>query len=228
MHLTTASQDVPAIGEQELAEVSAGFETAPAGAVLRWAVQRFGSSLVHACSFQDAVLLDLATAADPAIEVVFLDTGYHFPETLAYVEQLRARYDLNLRVVRPGPGAAGTPCGAAGCCQVRKVQPLARALRGKGAWLSGVKRDDAPTRAGTPIVAWDAGRGLVKVNPLATWTEDDVRSYQQDHDLPRHPLVARGYLSIGCAPTTSPVAAGEDPRAGRWAGSARTECGLHG
>lgn len=211
----------------ELAGLSAAFETAPAGAVLRWAVERFGRSLVYACSFQDAVLLDLAMAADPGMAVVFLDTGHHFPETLAYVEQLRARYDLDLTVARPGPEAAAVPCGAEGCCQLRKVAPLARALRGRQAWVSGVKRVDAPTRAGTPIVSWDAARSMVKVNPLATWTEDDVRHYQHDHGLPTHPLASRGYLSIGCAPTTRPVAPGEDPRAGRWSGSDRTECGLH-
>lgn len=225
MGVTTESQDVRI--DDELAEVSAGLETAPAGAVLRWAVERFGRSLVYSCSFQDAVLLDLAVAADPGIEVVFLDTGFHFPETLDYVETLRSRYDLNLRVVTPGPEAAATPCGAEGCCQVRKVLPLARALRGRQAWVSGVKRVDAPTRAGTPVVAWDAARDMVKVNPLATWTEDDVRHYQRDHGLPVHPLVHRGYLSIGCAPTTRPVAPGEDPRAGRWADSDKTECGLH-
>lgn len=212
---------------EELAALSAGFETAPTGAVLRWAVERFGRSLVYACSFQDAVLLDLAVAADPGIEVVFLDTGFHFPETIAYVEELRARYDLNLTTVRPGPEAVGVPCGAEGCCQVRKVAPLARALEGRQAWVTGLKRVDAPTRADAPIVSWDDARGMVKLNPLATWTEDDVHHYERDHGLPVHPLVGRGYLSIGCAPTTRPVAPGEDPRAGRWADSDKTECGLH-
>lgn len=226
MGVTTGSQGVD-VSADELDEVSAAFETAPAGAVLDWAVERFGSSLVYACSFQDAVLLDLTVRADPGIEVIFLDTEYHFPETLAYVEQLRSRYDLNLRVMRPGPEADGVPCGADGCCQVRKVAPLARALEGRRAWVSGLKRVDAPTRADAPIVSWDQARGMVKVNPLATWTDDDVRHYEADHGLPVHPLVRRGYLSIGCAPTTRPVAAGEDPRAGRWADSDKTECGLH-
>jgi phosphoadenosine phosphosulfate reductase len=218
---------VEAVSPNELAEVAARLETASASAVVRWAHERFGRSLIVACSFQDAVLLDVTVRVDPQVEVVFLDTGYHFPETLAYVEELRARYELNLRVVRPGPEADGVPCGAEGCCQVRKVLPLGRALAGRSAWVSGVRRADAPTRADAPVVGWDAARAMVKVNPLATWTDDDVARYQRDHDLPVHPLVPRGYLSIGCAPTTQPVAPGADPRSGRWAGSERTECGLH-
>ncbi|MGH9100132.1 MAG: phosphoadenylyl-sulfate reductase, partial [Acidimicrobiales bacterium] len=153
--------------------------------------------------------------------------GYHFPETLEYVETVRRRYDLNLRVLRPGPEADGFPCGSDRCCQMRKVVPLDRALAGRQAWMTGLKRVDSPTRATTPIVSWDDTRHLVKVNPIVTWTEDDVAHYQDDHDLPVHRLIPRGYLSIGCAPTTRPVAPGEDPRAGRWAGSNKTECGLH-
>lgn len=216
------------IDRAEVAEAARRLETASAGAVLRWALARFGrTNVVVASSFQDAVLVDVAVSVDPAVRVVFLDTGYHFAETLAYVETLRTRYDLDLQVVRPGPEAAGVPCGAEGCCQVRKVAPLARALAGRRAWVSGVRRADAATRRSAAAVEWDATRGLVKVNPLVTWTDDDVLHYQRDHDLPVHPLVPRGYLSIGCAPTTVPVAPGADPRSGRWAGSDRTECGLH-
>lgn len=210
-----------------LAELSQGLETEPAGAVVRWAVDTFGDDVVYACSFQDAVLLDLAVAAAPRMAVLFLDTGAHFPETLAYVEELRRRYDLNLQVAVPGPEAAVVPCGAEGCCQLRKVAPLASALQGRRAWLTGLKRVDAPTRAVAPIVSWDEARGLVKVNPLATWTDADVHHYEQDHGLPVHPLAARGYPSIGCAPTTRPVAPGADPRSGRWAGTDKIECGLH-
>lgn len=212
----------------ELAARSAELETAPATAVIAWAHDRFGGAVSLACSFQDCVVVDLAVQVEPAIEVLFLDTGFHFPETLSYVEQVRSRYDLNLRVLRPGPEADAWPCGTARCCEMRKVAPLDAALDGKGAWLTGLKRVDAPTRAGAPVVSWDEGRGLVKVNPLATWTDDDIAHYSADHGLPVHPLLSRGYLSIGCAPTTRPVAAGEDPRAGRWSGSDKTECGLHG
>lgn len=213
---------------EELAAVADDFESAPAGKVLSWAMERFGGDVSLACSFQDCVVVDLAVAVDPAIEVLFLDTGFHFPETLAFVEQVRSRYDLNLKVVRPGPEADAWRCGSARCCELRKVAPLDGALAGRAAWITGLKRTDAATRADAPIVSWDDQRGLVKVNPMATWSDDDVARYLADHDLPVHPLVSRGYLSIGCAPTTRPVAPGEDPRSGRWSGMDKTECGLHG
>jgi len=206
---------------------SAAFETAPAGLVVAWAIDRFGPRLSMAASFQDAVLIDIAVAVEPTIEVVFLDTGSHFPETLEYVETVRSRYDLNLTVTKPVEGADQWPCGSAQCCEFRKVRPLKQALAGKDAWMTGVKRVDASTRREAPIVAYDESWGMVKVNPLATWTEEDVTGYALDHDLPQHPLVAKGYLSIGCAPTTRPVSIGEDPRAGRWSDSDKVECGLH-
>jgi phosphoadenosine phosphosulfate reductase len=215
------------LGMEELASVDRELETAPASKVVRWALDTFGDDLVLAASFEDIVLIDLATRIAPEIEVVFLDTEAHFPETLTFVEQVRARYGLNLTVTRPGPEAAAHPCGSPQCCQFRKVEPLRRALEGKAAWLTSLKRADGPTRADAPIVSWDAGFGLVKINPLATWTADDVSTYLTDHDLPAHPLLARGYRSIGCAPTTRPVAHGEDARAGRWSGLDKVECGLH-
>jgi phosphoadenosine phosphosulfate reductase len=224
--MTQQTTEIAAL-EAELAEISASFETATPGQILTWAHERFGSDLVLACSFQDIVLLDLAVKADPSIEVVFLDTEAHFPETLSYVDEVVARYDLNLTVTKPGEDAANTPCGSEGCCKVRKVGPLKRAVEGRAAWLTSVKRVDAVTRTETPIVSWDANFGLVKINPLATWTDADVASYEQTHDLPIHPLIPQGYLSIGCAPTTRPVAPGEDPRAGRWSDSDKIECGLH-
>jgi phosphoadenosine phosphosulfate reductase len=212
---------------EELSELNRGFETAPAGRVIRWAVDSFGESLVLAASFEDIVLIDLATKVAPGIEVIFLDTEAHFPETLAFVEEIRNRYGLNLTVTKPGPEAAAHPCGSEQCCQFRKVAPLRQAVQGSRAWLTSLKRIDAPSRENAPIVSWDDGFGLVKINPLATWTNDDIASYLADHDLPAHPLWSRGYLSIGCAPTTRPVAPGEDPRAGRWVGLDKSECGLH-
>lgn len=212
---------------EDLALLSKEFEHSPASAVIGWAVREFGDSLVLAASFEDIVLIDLATKVAPDIEVVFLDTGAHFPETLSFVEEVRARYRLHLTVTKPGPEAAAHPCGSAQCCQFRKVEPLRKALAGKAGWLTSLKRTDGPTRADTPTVGWDASFGLVKVNPLATWTDDDVATYLADHELPAHPLWAQGYRSIGCAPTTRPVAEGEDARAGRWAGLDKTECGLH-
>jgi phosphoadenosine phosphosulfate reductase len=215
------------VGEEDLAAISERFETAPASAVIRWAVETFGDSIALAASFEDIVLIDLATKVAHGVEVVFLDTEAHFPETLSFVEEVRARYGLNLTVTKPGPDAAAHPCGTEKCCQFRKVEPLRRALAGRRAWLTSLKRTDGPTRADAPIVGWDASFGLVKVNPLVTWTDDDIASYLADHGLPVHPLVPQGYRSIGCAPTTRPVAQGEDPRAGRWSGLDKSECGLH-
>jgi phosphoadenosine phosphosulfate reductase len=212
---------------EEMDEQSALFETAPAGLVVAWAIDRFGPKLAISASFQDAVLIDIATSVEPSVEVVFLDTGSHFPETLDYVQTVRSRYNLNLTVTQPVAGAEDWPCGSAQCCEFRKVRPLKQALAGKDAWMTGVKRVDAPTRREAPIVAYDEQWGMVKVNPLATWTEADVAGYAADHELPQHPLVSQGYLSIGCAPTTRPVSIGEDPRAGRWADSDKVECGLH-
>ena len=211
----------------QLPEADARFQDPPAPAVVKWALDRFGPGLVLAASFQDVVLIDLAVAIDPAVEVVFLDTEAHFEETLRFVEDVRARYGLNLTVTHPGRDAAGVRCGSTGCCELRKVAPLRRVLEGRAAWVTGLRRCDAATRAEAPIVSWDDAFGLVKVNPLATWTDDDVDGYLKDHDLPVHPLASKGYLSIGCAPTTRPVREGEDHRAGRWSGTDKTECGLH-
>ena len=216
-----------ALGSDDLAAVSRGFETAPASMAIRWAVDTFGDSVVLAASFEDIVLIDLVTKVAPGIEVIFLDTEAHFPETLSFVDEVRARYDLRLTVTKPGPEAAAYPCGTDRCCQYRKVEPLRRALAGKRAWLTSLRRTDGPTRANAPIVSWDPSFELVKINPVVTWTDRDIASYLADHELPVHPLVPRGYLSIGCAPTTRPVADGEDPRAGRWAGLDKSECGLH-
>lgn len=215
------------LSADELAALNREFETAPAGKVVRWAVDTFGDSVVLAASFEDIVLIDLVTHVAPGVEVIFLDTEAHFPETLVFVEEIRARYRLNLTVTRPGPDAAAHPCGSEQCCQFRKVAPLRQALQGSRAWLTSLKRVDAASRAAAPIVSWDDAFGLVKINPLATWTNDDIASYLADHDLPVHPLISRGYRSIGCAPTTRPVQEGEDPRAGRWAGLDKSECGLH-
>jgi phosphoadenosine phosphosulfate reductase len=226
MSEATTTVPSPALLE-ELDEVNARLETAPAGQAISWALERFGDSMALACSFQDIVIVDLVHAVAPFIEVVFLDTGAHFPETLRFAAEVTERYGLNLVTTHPGPEADAFPCGSDRCCEFRKVVPLRRALLGHAAWLTGLKRVDAATRAGTPIVEWDGSFGLVKVNPLATWTDDDIASYVADHDLPVHPLLSQGYLSIGCAPTTRPVAPGEDPRAGRWSGTDKTECGLH-
>jgi len=194
---------------------------------MSWVGERFGSDYAVASSFQDVVLVDLAIKADAAAEIIFLDTEFHFPETLAFVERLRKIWDLNLTTTHPSVGRDESPCGSANCCQVRKVAPLNNALEGKQAWVTGLKRVDTPERTDATILVWDAQRNMVKVNPLAAWTDADVDAYLAAHELPLHPLTYVGYVSIGCAPTTQPVAEGQNPREGRWPGMNKTECGLH-
>ena len=213
----------------ELAARSSEFEAKPASAAIKWAHERFGDGLVLAASFQDCVLIDVAVRTVPEIEVVFLDTQYHFAETMWYVERVRERYDLNLRVMEPlVPPDDLWQTDTDECCAMRKVEPLARALQGKQAWMSGVRRFEAPSRVKTQIAHLDVGRGIVKVNPLAMWSDDEIATYKRDHELHEHPLVAQGYPSIGCWPCTRAVQPGEDPRSGRWAATGKTECGLHG
>ncbi len=224
--LPLTADDVPDL--DALADAARALEDAPATEIIAWAHERFGDGIVLAASFQDCVMIDLVQQVAPTLGITFVDTGYHFAETLWYVEQVRRRYDLDLVVAGAElPGDDGWLTDPDGCCAVRKVAPLNRALEGRTAWLSGLRRADGATRANTPIVSYDLRRGLVKVNPIATWTDEQVERYQVERDLPRHPLADRGYASIGCWPCTRPVAEGDDPRAGRWAGSTKTECGLH-
>ena len=200
--------------------------------VVRWAADAFGvDKLVVTASFEDAVLVHVAATAVPGIEITLLDTQYLFPETQWLVDELTKKLDLNLRVVRPLPEIVPDNLWQSdieACCNVRKVEPLNRAIAGKQAWLTGIRRADGPTRANAPVAAYDVGRGLVKVNPLAALSDDDMALYVQLHDLPVHPLLDKGYFSIGCWPCTRPTAPGADKRAGRWSGNAKTECGLHG
>ena len=211
----------------ELEALSASFESAPASKVVRWAVDQFGDDLCITASFQDSVLIDVATKVKADIEVVFIDTLDHFSETYETVERVRRRYDLNLRVVRvPEPEVPFHVTDPVRCCSDAKVAALEEALTGKAAWLSGLRRVEATTRAGAAMVGLDK-RGLVKVNPLATWTDLDVSGYVAANDILYNPLLDQGYPSVGCMPTTKPVEPGADPRSGRWAGSDKTECGLH-
>jgi phosphoadenosine phosphosulfate reductase len=213
--------------DEELAELNREFEDLPASKVIQWAVDAFAPHLSLSASMNDAVLIDLATKVDPGIEVVFIDTGYHFPETLATVETVRRRYGLNLRMMTVAHHDEELwRVDPENCCSAVKVGQLDRALSGKAAWMSGLRRVEAATRGRTPIVARDL-RGLVKVNPLATWTDADVEGYIADHDVPVNPLQDQGYLSIGCMPCTHLPTDPNDPRSGRWVGSSKTECGLH-
>jgi phosphoadenosine phosphosulfate reductase len=219
--------DMPDFSDAELAELNKDFERRSAKKVIQWAVDNFSPHLSLSASMTDAVLIDLAVKVDPAIEVVFIDTGYHFPETLETVENVRRRYGLNLRMMTvPHHDEELWKLDPENCCSAIKVGQLDRALAGKAAWMSGLRRVEAASRGLAPIVARDL-RGLVKVNPIATWTDEDVAWYIADHDVPVNPLTKQGYPSIGCMPCTKPVADGEDPRSGRWVGRDKTECGLH-
>jgi phosphoadenosine phosphosulfate reductase len=215
------------LSPSQMGELNEQFEGAAAGDIIRWAVDTFHPHLALTASMTDAVLIDLAVKVESAIEVVFIDTGYHFPETLETVEQVRRKYGLNLRMMTvPHHAEELWKIDPENCCSAIKVGQLDRALAGKEAWMSGLRRAESPTRAEAPILSLDL-RGLVKINPIATWTDLDVQGYIKDHDVPVNPLVDQGYLSIGCQPCTKPVADGEDPRSGRWNGSDKTECGLH-
>ena len=209
--------------DAELAELSDDFERLPASKIVQWAVDHFAPHLALTASMTDAVLIDIATRVEPGIEVVFIDTGYHFPETLETVDAVRRRYGLNLRMMTVAPHAPELwKADPENCCSAVKVGQLDRALDGKAAWMSGLRRAEADTRVRAPIVARDL-RGLVKVNPLATWSDRDVAEYIRDHEVPVNPLLGRGFASIGCMPCTRPVLEGEHPRAGRWSG-----VGTHG
>ena len=212
---------------ETLDAISAELEHASATEIVEWAIGTFGSRICVTASMADTVLIDMATKVDPDIEVVFLDTGFHFAETLQTLRRAQARYQLNLRVERAEPRTPDLfAVGVDSCCAFRKVALLDRALEDKDAWMTGLRRVDSDTRADAAIVSLDR-RGLVKVCPLATWSDDDVNRYVAEHDVIINPLQFAGYPSIGCWPCTQAVLDGSDPRAGRWAGSAKTECGLH-
>lgn len=204
--------------------------------VLAWVAETFGLRTAVACSMADAVLPAVVAEHIDWVDTLFLDTGYHFSETLGTRDAVESSMRLTIVDVLPVQTVAEQDAehGAelhrrepALCCQLRKVEPLTRTLAGYEAWITGVRRDEGPTRADTPWVTWDTKNGLVKINALASWTFDEVLDYARDHDIIVNPLVNDGYPSIGCAPCTRRVAPGEDPRAGRWAGFDKTECGLH-
>jgi phosphoadenosine phosphosulfate reductase len=209
---------------------------AQALAVLTWAGETFGADFAITSSMADGLLAHLASTAVPGVKVVFLDTGYHFAETIGTRDWIASALPITLVNVTP-PQTVAEQDAEHGpalhdrdpdlCCSLRKVQPLATTLAGFAAWGSGVRRDESPTRAGTRLVDWDAKRGMVKVNPIAAWTQADVDAYIAEHQVPVNPLFELGYGSIGCAPCTRPVAPGEDARAGRWAGKNKIECGIH-
>ncbi|TQS41570.1 phosphoadenylyl-sulfate reductase [Cryptosporangium phraense] len=204
--------------------------------VLRWAGDTFGDRLCLTSSMGDAVLATLAAEAVPGIDVVFLDTGYHFGETLQTRDRVAAELDVTVVTVKPELTVAqqniqyGQSLYSRDsdlCCAMRKVEPLDRGLAPYDAWASGLRRDESYARRHTPVVGVDKRRNKIKVNPLACWTQADVDRFVAERDVIVNPLVDRGFASIGCAPCTRPVAAGEDQRAGRWSGTEKTECGIH-
>lgn len=206
------------------------------GEVVAWAVETFGDRFCVSSSMADAVLIDLVSRAAPGVDVVFLDTGYHFAQTLQTRDRVVERYPITLREVTPlqtvaeqdalfGPRLHDRDPDA--CCTLRKVEPLRRSLEPYLAWASGIRRDETAHRRSIGVVEWDSNRRIVKVNPLANWVQRRVDEYVLAHDVEINDLLDDGYPSIGCAPCTRRVDAGDDPRSGRWAGSGKTECGLH-
>lgn len=228
-------RDIAARGAAELGP------DATADQLLRWTAETFGSDFIIAANMQDAVLIDVASKAialpdGGRLKVLFLDTGYHFAETIGTRDAVTQVYNLDLVNVTPEHTVAqqdeflGRDLFArepGECCRLRKVVPLRKSLTGYSAWVTGIRRVEAPTRANSPLISFDEAFGLVKINPLAAWSDDEFQNYIDEHGVLVNPLVDEGYPSIGCAPCTAKPASGADPRSGRWAGRAKTECGLH-
>jgi phosphoadenosine phosphosulfate reductase len=222
----------------EIGRHAESLETRAPGEILKWAADQFAPRLTFATSLglEDCVIADLAASLSLPIDMFTLDTGLLFPETYELWRRIEDRYGIVIRAVRPvhtvdeqavheGPELWGRDPDR--CCEQRKMQPLRAALSGYDAWITAIRRDQTPERAGAPVVGWDGRFGLIKINPLVRWTFDDVQAYVREHQVPYNPLHDRSYPSIGCMPCTSPVMPGEDPRSGRWRGREKTECGLH-
>ena len=242
---TTARSDLAGLAEQGReqfaaleAELSGTYEgrVELARRALTWADETFGEGLTVASSMGDEVLVHLVGTTLTGTDVFFLDTGYHFAETLGTRDAFQEMLPVRIRTILPlltvaqqdaehGPRLHDRDPNA--CCAMRKVEPLNRALADRDAWVTGMRREDAPTRTDIAVVGWDEARGMVKINPLAGWTQEDVDRFVADEEVFLNPLRQSGYASIGCAPCTRPVAEGEDPRAGRWSGQDKVECGLH-
>jgi len=214
----------------------AELELAPAEVIIEWAAATFGERFCVTSSMGDAVLAHLASKVVPGIDVVFLDTGYHFIETIGTRDAVAATLDVNVVTVTPQQtveeqdAAYGKDLYKTDpdlCCQLRKVKPLAESLSAYDAWATGLRRAETRNRVIAPVIGWDAKKGKVKVSPMARWSDEQVERYIAENGVLVNPLVYDGYPSIGCAPCTRRVAPGEDPRSGRWAGMNKTECGIH-
>jgi phosphoadenosine phosphosulfate reductase len=232
--------DTAGRSEAELRElvrhVGVEMELAPAEVILEWAVATFGDRFCVTSSMADAVLAHLAATVAPGIDVVFLDTGYHFAETIGTRDAVAATLPVNLVEVTPEQSVAEQDASYGKdlfardpdlCCALRKVAPLDEALQRYDAWATGLRRAETRNRVIAPVVGWDAQKRKVKVSPLARWSDEDVERYVAANDVLVNPLQYDGYPSIGCWPCTRRVAPGEDPRSGRWAGTGKTECGIH-
>jgi len=234
---TTPARLEEAIRMERLAnEAADALAGAPAEDVIRWAVDTFGDRICITSSMTDAVLVHLVSQIRPGISVVFLDTGYHFAETIGTRDAAEVVYPIKLINVTPsrtvaeqdaelGPRLYGRNPDL--CCYLRKVEPLERALTNYDAWITGVRRDETNQRRQTRVVEWDDRREMVKVNPIVTWSQKQVDDFITEQGVLVNPLVYDGYPSIGCATCTIKVEAGADPRSGRWAGTGKTECGIH-
>src|ERR1022692_1896440 len=218
------------------AEAALALKGAPADEVIGWAAQTFGSRLCITSSMTDAVIIDIVSRQVPGIDVLFLDTGYHFAETIGTRDAVSAVYPVNVVNVTPPTTVAeqdtelGPKLYARNpdlCRYLRKVVPLEQSLEPYDAWITGVRREETDARTDTGVVQWDARREMVKVNPIVEWTQDEVDAYITERGVLVNPLVYDGYPSIGCRTCTAQVAPGADPRSGRWPGSAKTECGIH-
>lgn len=214
----------------------AELELAPAEVIIEWAAATFGDRFCITSSMGDAVLAHLAAKVVPGIDVVFLDTGYHFVETIGTRDAVEATMDVNLVTIKPELTVAEQDeqygkdlfrTDPDKCCAMRKVAPLATSLAGYDAWATGLRRAETHNRVIAPVIGWDAKKGKVKVSPIARWSDEQVERYIAENGVLVNPLVYDGYPSIGCAPCTRRVAPGEDPRSGRWAGTNKTECGIH-
>ena len=224
--------------QDQLPRIAAAMEDWTPQQILRWAADAYGPKLAMATAFgaEGCVLIAMLSRITDQTYLFNLDTGYQFPETLETRERLIAKYGLPIHLVRAEQSVAAMEDANGGplyadqpdrCCHIRKVVPLAQAIRGYDAWVSAIRRDQTPDRAAQPIAGWDKKFELVKLNPLANWTKKDVWDYILKNDVPYNPLHDQGYPSVGCWPCTRAVGAGEDDRAGRWAGTAKKECGLH-
>lgn len=211
-------------------------EGASALEILGWADEQFGSSWAVASSMADAVVPSLAAKVRPGVDILFLDTGYHFAETIGTRDAVAATLPVTVRNITPRQtveqqdasfGARLYERNPDQCCALRKVMPLRAALKDYTAWASGLRRDELATRSDVQVVEWDEQRSMVKLNPIAAWTQDDVDRYIADNGILINPLLFDGYGSIGCWPCTRRLKPGEDARAGRWSGTNKVECGLH-